>query len=123
MLIDLMSDKPLTGTPHEADYNRWIVANMSQEEIDGVTAALNEYIDEGDKQVITAGWIPGKDWGPTPYQVLFEKAAARDWYRAAQCFGLMVWCTVRDRPETWATGKFEINGEPIGSRTYFRVNR
>jgi hypothetical protein len=33
---------------------------------------------------------------------------------------LMVWVVFMKRPEKWFSGRFEKDGEPIGSRTYFR---
>lgn len=36
-------------------------------------------------------------------------------------FGQLVWYAVMGRPETWASGRYEVDGREIGSRTYFRV--
>jgi hypothetical protein len=33
----------------------------------------------------------------------------------------MVWEVFMERPEKWTSGRFEKDGEEIGSRTYFRV--
>lgn len=65
--------------------------------------------------------MPGSDWIGTPFEPLFTKAARRDRAAAGLCFGLLVWEVFAERPERWASGRFEKDGEPIGSRTYFRV--
>jgi hypothetical protein len=35
----------------------------------------------------------------------------------------MVWEVFMERPETWTSGRFEKDGEPIGSHTYFSRER
>jgi hypothetical protein len=40
---------------------------------------------------------------------------------AARMFGLLVWYVVMQRPERWASGRYEKNGKEIGSRMYFRI--
>jgi hypothetical protein len=65
--------------------------------------------------------MPGSNWGGTVFQPIYEKAARRDFNASARCFGLMVWEVFMERPERWSSGRFEKNGEPIGSRTYFRI--
>ena len=72
-------------------------------------------------EIHTAGWMPGSDWTDTPFQPIYEKAAQQSFDAAARCFGLMVWEVMMERPERWTSGRFEKDGEPIGSRTYFRV--
>jgi hypothetical protein len=51
---------------------------------------------------------------------IYEKAARQNPDLAGRLFGLMVWVVFMERPERWITGRFEKDGEPIGSRTYFR---
>lgn len=118
MLVDLMSGVAVTKMPYAADYQRYL-SRMTPAEIDAIRASLNALID-GDR-IHTAGWMPGSDWGDTPYQPIFEKAANRDYTLSAKCFGLMVYEVFMQRPEKWTSGRFEKNGEAIGSRTYFRV--
>lgn len=118
MLIDLMTGKPITRMPYEKEYRSYL-ARMTSSEVAAVEAELDARISAGD--IHTAGWMPGKDWNGTPFQPIYDKAARRDYGLAARCFGLMVWATFMKRPETWTSGRFEKDGEPIGSRTYFRV--
>ena len=69
----------------------------------------------------TAGWMPGSLIGGTRRSnPIYEKAARHDEAAAARCFGLVVWEVFMERPEIWTSGRFERNGEPIGSRTYFQ---
>jgi len=117
MLVDLMSGKPIGRVPYENEYRRFM-SRMTADEIDGIKQRLNEMIDGTEIQ--TAGWMPGHDWTDTPFQPIYEKAARYNVDVAARCFGLMVWEVFMERPETWTSGRFEKDGEPIGSRTYFR---
>jgi hypothetical protein len=118
MLVDLMTDKLITRVPY-GDEHRRFMARMTAAEIDAIKQTLNDMID-GD-EIHTAGWMPGSDWTGTAFQAIYEKAARRSQSAAAQCFGLMVWEVFMERPERWTSGRFEKDGEEIGSRTYFRV--
>ncbi len=117
MLVDLMSGKPILTVPYSNVYQQFL-SRLAGEEISAIKAKLNEMID-GD-EIHTAGWMPGDDWRNTPFQPIYEKAARGSFESAAKCFGLMVWEIFMERPETWTSGRFEKDGEPIGSRTYFR---
>ena len=118
MLVDLMTGKRITRMPYAADYQRYL-ALMTAAEVAAIRTTLNGMIDGG--EIHTAGWMPGRDWFDTPFHAIYEKAARGDYGLSARCFGLMVYETFMDRPETWTSGRFEKNGEPIGSRTYFQV--
>jgi hypothetical protein len=115
MLVDMMSGRQITRVPYEAEF-RSFMSRMTSEEIAEIKFALNEKI-----EIQTAGWMPGSDWTGTVYQPVYEKAARYDYGAAARCFGLTVWEVFMERPERWPSGRFELNGEPIGSRTYFRI--
>jgi hypothetical protein len=72
--------------------------------------------------IATAGWLPGSDWTGTPFEPIYTKAARGDFDRSAMFFGQLVWYTIMNRPETWGSGRYQVDGRDIGSRTYFRVN-
>ncbi|MCB8838386.1 hypothetical protein [Aurantimonas sp. VKM B-3413] len=118
MLVDMMSGKAITEVPFGKEYRKWM-ARLTPAEVAAIKAELNAKIDGTEIQ--TAGWMPGSDWRPTPFQAIYEKAARQNSDIAARCFGLMVWEIFMERPEKWTSGRFENNGEPIGSRTYFQV--
>lgn len=120
MLVDLMTGRSISSVPYEAEY-RTYMSRMTRAEIDAIKAALNGMID-GD-EIHTAGWMPGDDWSGTPFQVIYEKAARHSYEASAKCFGLIVWEVFIERPEKWTSGRFEKDGEDIGSRTYFRVRQ
>ena len=113
-----MSGAPITRVPYEQECRRFM-SRLTADEISAAKARLDDLIDGNEIQ--TAGWIPGKDWTDTPFQPIYEKAARYSQETAARCFGLMVWEVFMDRPEKWTSGRFEKDGEPIGSRTYFQV--
>jgi hypothetical protein len=120
MLFHLASGKKITKMPYAREYERFM-SRMTATEIDTIKAALNEMIDGTEIQ--TAGWMPGNDWRGTPFQPIYEKAARHNYTAAAQCFGLMVWEVFMERPERWTSGRFEKDGEEIGSRTYFWIDQ
>jgi hypothetical protein len=117
MLFDMMSGKEITKIPYESDYRRFM-SRMTTDEINHIETALNDLIDGTEIQ--TAGWMPGRDWSGTPYEPIYTKAALSNYDLSARCFGLMVWVVFMKRPERWTSGRFEKNGEAIGSRTYFQ---
>jgi len=119
MLRDVDTGRPLTKTPYQETFN--LFSRMSPEEIDAARAAINLKIDAalGDKEILTAGWLPGNDWTDTAYHPIYEKAARRDYELAGRLFGLLVFEVFRERDEEWWTGRFELDGRAIESRTYF----
>lgn len=118
MLVDMMSGVWITRVPYAQEYAQFM-KRMTTAEISASKARLDELIDGTETQ--TAGWMPGKDWTGTPFQPIYDKAARYSEEAAARCFGLMVWEVFMERPEKWTSGRFEKDGEPIGSRTYFQV--
>lgn len=117
MLFDIDSSRQITSVPYAAEYARYMAA-MSPAEIAAIKAALNDMIDGTEIQ--TAGWMPGSDWTGTVFEPIYFKAARESYSGSAKCFGLMVWEVFMERPERWYSGRFEKDGEPIGSRTYFQ---
>jgi hypothetical protein len=117
MLIDMMTGKSITQVPYAREYRLWM-SRMTPSEIDAIKRELDDKIE--DTEIQTAGWMPGADWIGTPFEAIYEKAARRDQSMAARCFGLMVWEVFMQRPEVWTSGRFEKDGEEIGSRTYFQ---
>jgi hypothetical protein len=118
MLIDLDTGRSITTMPRRAEYRAWM-SRLSPAEIAAVKAAINAMI-EGD-EIHTAGWMPGNRWAGTPLEPLHTKAARGDRVASGLCFGALVWEVFIERPDCWASGRYERNGKPIGSRTYFRV--
>ncbi|MBA2719525.1 MAG: hypothetical protein H0U52_09840 [Chloroflexi bacterium] len=81
----------------------------------------NELIDESGAEIATAGWLPGSDWTGTAFQPIYDKAARGDFGAAAMFFGQLVWLTIMGREERWGSGRYQVDGRDIGSRTYFRL--
>ncbi|MEO5332327.1 MAG: hypothetical protein H7839_09920 [Magnetococcus sp. YQC-5] len=118
MLIDLMTKEPITKIPRKEKWDL-VLKKLTKQELEAIKKELNDMID-GD-EIHTAGWMPGSDWTNTPFEAIYVKAASKNQLLAAQLFGLIVWVVFMEREETWTSGRFEKNGEPIGSRTYFIV--
>ena len=93
---------------------------MSDADYERVVEAISEAI--GDDEVSTAGWIPGHDWTDTPYEPLYY-ACGKDPEQAGRFFGLIVFKLLMDREDrVWSFGRYEKDGVPITSMTYFVVN-
>ncbi|PZO08300.1 MAG: hypothetical protein DCF29_02195 [Alphaproteobacteria bacterium] len=117
MLYWVESFDKVTKLPFENDYSRWVAA-LDPAELLAIRTELDRVFDSS--EIETAGWIPGGDWEGTVYQAIYEKPAQRNPEIAARIFGLIVFKVAMDRPDKWVTGRFELNGEAIRSRTYFR---
>ena len=116
-LLDWETKLPVTHMPYQHEYNLFL-GRMTAQEVAAIEGWINARID-GD-EIHTAGWLPGADWTGSALQPIYEKAARRNPELAAKCFGLMVYVVFMRRPEDWMSGRFELNGLEIGSRTYFR---
>lgn len=120
MLIDIDSGKAIETVPFRGDFDA-IRARLSNAEFDAMVARINELIDDAGSEIATAGWLPGSDWTGTPFEPIYTKAAREDFGRSAKFFGQLVWYTVMKRPERWGSGRYQVDGRDIGSRTYFRL--
>jgi len=121
MLIDIDSGRPITRVPYHKDFDV-LRSRLSETEFDSMIARINELIDESGAEIATAGWLPGSDWTGTVFDPIYTKAARNDFDRSAMFFGQLVWYAVMHRPEDWGSGRYDLDGKSIGSRTYFRVN-
>lgn len=120
MLIDIDSGQQIRTVPY-ADKFELLRRRLSDVEFDAMIARINELIDESGGEIATAGWLPGSDWTGTPFDPIYSKAARGDFARSAMFFGQLVWYAVMNRPERWGSGRYEVDGRDIGSRTYFRL--
>lgn len=119
-LIDIASGKEITWVPKQKDFSD-LRRRLADAEFEAIVDEINARIDAAGAEIATAGWLPGSDWIGTPFWPIYAKVAKKNYDVAARFFGLMVWYTVMLRPEKWGSGRFEKNGEEIGSRTYFRL--
>ena len=122
MLIDIDTGKAIIKVPFEAAFDT-LRRRLSEAEFDAMVARINELIQESGSEIATAGWLPGSDWTGTPFEPIYTKAAREDFEQSAKFFGQLVWYTVMTRKERWGSGRYQLDGKDIGSRTYFRVNR
>jgi hypothetical protein len=122
MLIDIDSGNPIIRVPYQSDFETWR-RRLSDEEFDAMVARINELIDEAGGEIATAGWLPGRDWTGTVFAPIYTKATRHDFDRSAMFFGQLVWYTIMRRPEAWGSGRYDLDGKAIGSRTYFRLSR
>lgn len=119
MLYSVDTGKIVTTIPHKRDFDRW-KQNISAADYQKVVDAINREVDE--HEISTAGWIPGSNWDGTVYQPLYE-ACGRNKEQSGLFFGLIVFETLMNRTDkTWGFGRYEKNGVPIRSITYFEIN-
>ena len=121
MLIDIDRGTPIQDVPFRRDFET-LRSRLSGSEFDAMVTRINELIDEAGSEIATAGWLPGSDWTGTPFEPIYTNAAREDFGRSAMFFGQLVWFAVMNRPERWGSGRYQLDGRDIGSRTYFRLN-
>lgn len=116
MLYSIDTGKYVKFLPHKRDFDRW-KSHISDADYQKVVDAINEKIDEND--INTAGWLPGNDWTGTVYEPLYY-ACGRNQTQSGMFFGLIVFETLMLREDkVWSFGRFEKDGVPIRSMTYF----
>lgn len=120
MLIDIDKDKVIDSVPFQGEFDV-LSRRLSAAEFDAMVTRINELIDVSGAEIATAGWLPGSDWTGTPFEPIYTKAARGDFDRSAMFFGQLVWCAVMRRPEAWGSGRYQLDGKDISSRTYFRL--
>jgi|ERR1035438_4436401 hypothetical protein len=120
MLFDVPSMKKLTRVPYEETYRplRQALDRIDPQAFDKIHEELTARFDE--REIDTAGWIPGANWKDTIWWPIYL-AAGEDQEVSAKFFGQIVWQVVMDHPDCWPSGKYELDGIPIRSRTYFRI--
>jgi hypothetical protein len=122
MLINIDTGRVIDRLPGRQEFDV-LRGRLTETEFEAMVARINELIDEAGSEIATAGWLPGSDWRGTPFQPIYDKAARQDFTRSAMFFGQLVWHAVMKRPERWGSGRYEVDGRDIGSRTYFRLTR
>ena len=120
MLIDIESGAEIKKIPYRTTFNL-LEKRLSQKQFADVVAEIKQRIEDAGDEIVTAGWLPGADWSGTPFQPIYETAALQNKEVAAKMFGLMVWYTIMHHPDRWGSGRFEKDGRPLSSRTYFRL--
>ncbi|MEE9555404.1 MAG: hypothetical protein V3W18_14040 [candidate division Zixibacteria bacterium] len=119
MLYSIDKEQLINYIPHQREYEIWR-SRLSDEEYQAIVNELNNRIANDD--IHTAGWIPGSDWTDTVFQPIYEKACLLDEEAAGKCFGLILWIVMMEHPDAWSFGRYEKDGIPIESLTYFKVD-
>ena len=118
MLYSIDSGRYVTRLPHKTEFDRWM-KRLSAADYQRIADAINERIDASD--INTAGWMPGHDWTGTVYEPLYD-ACGKNETQSGMFFGLIVFNTLMRRTDgVWGFGKFEKDGVPISSMTYFII--
>lgn len=125
MLYSVDSQRYITSIPHGADFNRWR-KNISDADYDAIVdKLLTEHFQTG--EITVSSFIPGKNWGGTPYEAIWHACDKND-VQAAYFFGLIVFKTLMDMPwanGVWSFGKaanYTDKFENIKGMLYFKLN-
>jgi hypothetical protein len=112
---------PITVLPHQSDYNTWVSRITSQEYSD-IISEIDRMVQGTEVQ--TAGWMPGNNWTGTVFEPIYTKSCRYNEEHSGLFFGLLVWdYFMNHNTDDWSFGRFENNGVPIRSITYFKINR
>lgn len=117
MLYSIEKEDFVHEIPHSSEYQIWR-SRVPPEQFQRVWDELNSRIDVD--EVHTAGWIPGNRWDGTVFEPL-AIACDGDVVASGKFFGLIVWDVMLNRPEVWGFGRYEKDGVPIESMTYFKL--
>ncbi len=119
MLFAVDTGKIVTTIPHKREFERW-KKNISASDYQNVVDAINEKVDKC--EINTVGWMPGSDWSGTVYEPLYIACGCNK-DAAGMFFGLIVFDTLMNRTDkTWGFGRYEKDGVPIRSMTYFEID-
>ncbi len=122
MLIDIETGRVIEQVPFRQEFDL-LRGRLSEADFEAMVARINDLIDASGAEIATAGWLPGSDWTGTPFEPIYAIAARQDYQRSALFFGQLVWYVVMTRPEPWGSGRYQVDGRDIGSRTYFRLSK
>ena len=118
-LYSVDSQSYVDTIPHREDFDLWR-SRLTEEQFDAICDELRSMIDGSD--IYTAGWMPGNNWIGTPWEPIYTEACRRSREASGNCFGLFVWVVLLEHPDTWGFGRYEKDGLPIRSMTYFRLD-
>ena len=117
-LYSVDSQEYVDYIPHRENFERW-QSRLSVSQFEAICDELRGMIDGA--EIHTAGWMPGNDWTGTPWEPIYTDACNYDKVASGYCFGLFVWVMLQKHPEVWGFGRYEKDGVPIRSMTYFRL--
>lgn len=103
--------------PHEREFDVWR-SRLREIDFEAIVNELNSRIDSD--EIHTAGWIPGSDWTGTVWEPIYY-ACGQDIEASGMFFGLIVFYIMMNREDCWGFGRYEKDGLPIESMTYFRI--
>jgi len=116
MLYSIDNGKYVRHIPHKKEFDKWM-AMLSKADYAKIENELNKRINMSN--VNTAGWIPGHDWTGTVFEPIYH-ACGQNITHSAMFFGLIVFNLLMNRQDkVWGFGRFEKDGKPIESMTYF----
>jgi len=112
--------KAITRLRHRDTYDQF-KSNMTDEEFEGIMAALNLMIaqfPEG-QQVTTASYIPGDDWTGTLFQPIFT-ACKGDLKVAKSFFAQLIWVAFQKHSDDWMFLRKNSDEDQLLGVTYFK---
>lgn len=119
MLYSVDSNKSINYIPHKREFDVWC-SRLSNQQLKIIRSELQKMIDGS--EVHTSSWMPGANWGGTPWDPIYTKACENDYNAAARCFGLFVWEAFLNHEETWSFERYNIDEDRIWGLTYFKIS-
>lgn len=112
----------ITRIPH-ISINLAMIKRIAAQDLKAIRDELNRRVDavvNTSDELITSGWIPGKDWTNTVWEPIYV-ASRNNISLAGMVFGTLLFEVMMNRSENWSLGKYQVNDRDIGSTTYFRI--
>lgn len=111
--------------PHSHEFRIWR-ARLSDPDYQAIVEEINRRADG--KPILTAGWEATVDPSGKKMDGIFPPvfepiyyAVNQDFDQAALFYGNLFWTVMARHPDSWSFGRYELNGLPIRSMTYFRI--
>ena len=118
MIYSIDTQEYLEYIPHRKDYDLWRSRITDKEYREMINELQNRICG---KEIATSSWMPGSNWGNTPFQPIWEKACLKDYETSAKFFGLLVWEVFLFHDEVWSFGRYNKGEIPIKGLTYFKL--
>ena len=116
-LYSIDSQLYVEDIPHREDFALWRSC-LTDGQFEAICDELLGMIDGA--EIHTAGWMPGSDWTGTPWESIYTMHAVQ----RGGCRSVLRVVRVVVLPgasDTWGFGRYEKDGFPIRSMTYFRL--
>jgi hypothetical protein len=122
MLRDAQSLRPILRPRHPTTWH--LITNgphkLTPVEFNNVIAGINQLMIATHDKVTVPGFKAQSNWTGLPWQILYDKAAAKDERLAAWMLGLMAQYAFIHHPAVWYTDRTTYAGHEFPNAYYFQ---